>query len=52
MVTAAHTQKALDDERPAAYGTTESIKIFIPFGVPKSLSFESIASTDLYPHRK
>lgn len=33
MVTAAQTVKALEEERPAAGGTKDSIKIFIPLGL-------------------
>jgi hypothetical protein len=50
---AAHTVKALDDERPAAAGTTESIRIFMPLGlVTWSLTGESKAKMALYPHKK
>jgi hypothetical protein len=52
-VTAVQTQNALLDESPAAAGTFESIKIFIPLGF-FTLSFkgESSARMALYPQRK
>ena len=38
VVIAVQTVKALEEERPAAYGTTESIRIFIPLGFSSSPS--------------
>jgi hypothetical protein len=50
---AVQTQKALDEERPAAAGTNEWIKIFIPFGFAiLSFTGESRARIALYPHKK
>ena len=49
---AAHTVKALLEESPAAGGTIESIKIFIPFGSTPSFTGEFRARIALYPHKK
>lgn len=49
----AQTVKALEEERPAAAGTMESISIFMPLGlVIWSLTGESNARIALYPHKK
>lgn len=49
---AEHTVNAELDESPAAAGTMESIKIFMPPGATPSLTGELSAKIALYPHKK
>ena len=50
---AAHTVKALEEERPAAGGTIESMRIFMPLGYATSpITGELKAKMALYPQRK